>query len=105
MDENPKSSVIAETWKLLAKNSYGYQIMDRSQNTLTKCVFDRKIHVAIDIKVVKKLNHANNALHEVGLTEAANEHKEPIIVGLSILENSKLRILELYYSFSPFFVI
>ena len=30
-DENPKSNVFAETMKLLAKNSYGYQIMDRSQ--------------------------------------------------------------------------
>ena len=29
-DENPNSSVVAETMKLLANSSYGYQIMDRS---------------------------------------------------------------------------
>ena len=29
-DENRNSSVVAETMKLLANNSYGYQIMDRS---------------------------------------------------------------------------
>ena len=35
-DENPKSSVVAETLKLLANSSYGYQIMDRSRHTVTK---------------------------------------------------------------------
>ena len=35
-DENPNSSVVAETMKLLAKSSYGHQIMDRSQHTVTK---------------------------------------------------------------------
>ena len=35
-DENPNSSVVAETMKLLANSSYGYQIMDRSRHTLTK---------------------------------------------------------------------
>ena len=36
-DENPNSSVVAETRKLLANRSYGYQIMDRSRHTVTKC--------------------------------------------------------------------
>ena len=35
-DENPNSSVVAETMKLLANSSYGYQIMDRSRHTITK---------------------------------------------------------------------
>ena len=35
-DENPNSSVVAETMKLLANSSYGYQIMDRSRQTVTK---------------------------------------------------------------------
>ena len=33
--ENPNSSVVAETMKLLADSSDGYQIMDRSQHTIT----------------------------------------------------------------------
>ena len=33
---NPNSSVVAETMKFLANNSYGYQIMDRSRHTVTK---------------------------------------------------------------------
>ena len=36
VDENPNSSVVAETMKLLANSSYGYQIMDRSRHTVTK---------------------------------------------------------------------
>ena len=39
-DENPNSSVVAETMTLLANSSYGYQIMDRSRHTLTKYLSD-----------------------------------------------------------------
>ena len=41
-DENPNLRVVAETMKLLANSSYGYQIMDRSQHTVTKCLSDKK---------------------------------------------------------------
>ena len=35
-DENPNSSVVAETKNFLASSSYEYQIMDRNRNTVTK---------------------------------------------------------------------
>ena len=41
----------------------------------------------------------NNSLYEVELAKAQIEHKEPIIVGFSILQYAKLRLLELYYNF------
>ena len=41
-DENPISSVVAETMKFLAKSSYGYQIRDRGQHTVTKALTDKK---------------------------------------------------------------
>ena len=41
-DENPNSSVIAETIKLRANSSYGYQIMDRSRQIVTKYLSDEK---------------------------------------------------------------
>ena len=41
-DENPNSSVVAETMKLLANSSYGYQIMDRSRHTVRKYLTDEK---------------------------------------------------------------
>ena len=42
--ENPNSSVVAETMKLLANSSYGYQIMYRSRHTVTKYLNDEKTH-------------------------------------------------------------
>ena len=40
-DENPNSSVVTETMKLLANSSYGYQIMDQSRHTATKSLADK----------------------------------------------------------------
>ena len=98
-DENPNSSVVAETMKLLANSSYGYQIMDRRRHTVTKYLSDEKTHAAINSKLFKKLDHVNNSLYEVELAEAQIEHKEPISVGFFILQYAKLRMLELYYNF------
>ena len=47
-DENPNSSVVAETMKSLANSSYGYQIMDRSRHTLTKYLNDEKTYGAVN---------------------------------------------------------
>ena len=79
-DENPNSSVVAETMKLLANSSYGYQIMDRSRHTVTKYLNDKKTHIAINSKLFKRPNHNTDQLYEVELVKAENEHREPIIV-------------------------
>ena len=102
-DENPNSSVVAETRKLLANSSYGYQIKDRCRHTVTKYLADEKTHAAINSKLFKKLDLVNNSLHEIELAKAQIEHKEPIIVGFFILQYVKLRMLELYYIFSTRF--
>ena len=101
-DENPNSSVVAETVKLLANSSYGYQIMDQSRHTVTKYLTDETTHAAINSKMFKKIYHVNNSLYEVELAKAHIEHKERIIVGFFILQYAKLRILELYYNFTKF---
>ena len=59
-DENPNPSVVAETMKLLANSSYGYQIMDRSRHTVTKYLNDEKTHGAINKKFFKRLDHIND---------------------------------------------
>ena len=93
-DENPNSSVVAETVNLLANSSYGYQSMDQSRHTVTKCLTDKKTHAANYSKMFKKLDHVNNSLYEVELAKAQIEHKEPIIVGFFILQYAKLLLLE-----------
>ena len=94
-DENPHSSVVAETMKLLANSSYGYQFMNRCRCTITKYLNDEKTHKAINSKFFKKLNHLNDNLYKIESVETDVEHKEPIIVGFFILQYAKLRMLEL----------
>ena len=98
-DENPNSSAVAETMKLLANSSYGYQIMGRRRHTVTKYLSDKKTHAAINSKLFKRLEYLNNSLYEVELAKAEIEHKEPNIVGFFILQYAKVRMLELYYNF------
>ena len=98
-DENPNSSVVAETMKLLVNSSFGYQIIDRSRHTVTKYLSDEQTHATINNKLLKKQDHVNNSLYEVELAKAQIENKEPIIVGFFILQYAKLRMLKLYYNF------
>ena len=98
-DENPNSSVVAETMKLLANSSCGYQIMDLSRHTVTKYFNDEKTHSAINSKMFQRLNHITDQLHEVDLVKPETEHRKRIIVGFLISQYAKLRMLELYYNF------
>ena len=94
-DENPNSSVVADTMKLLANSSYGYRIMDRSPHTVTKYLNVEKTHSAINIKLFKRLNFITDQLYEVELVKSEIEHREPIIVGFFILQYAEFRMLEL----------
>ena len=85
--------------KFLANISYGYQIMDRSRHTMTKHLNDEKTHSAIRKKLFKRLNFITDQLYEVEHVKSEIEHREPIFVGLFILQYAKLRMLELYYNF------
>ena len=73
--------------------------MNRSQHTVTKYLGDKKTHAAINSKLFKRLDHVKTSLYEVELAKAHIEHKEPIFVGIFILQYAKLRISELYYDF------
>ena len=55
-DENSNTSVVAETKKLLANSSYGYQIMDPSQQSVTKYTNDEKTHSATTCKMFEGIN-------------------------------------------------
>ena len=85
-DENPNSSVVAETMKLLTNSSYGYQIMDPSRHTVTNYLSDEKTHGAINTKLFKRFDQLNDQLCEVELAKAEIDHREPIVVGFFILQ-------------------
>ena len=97
-DENPDSSVVAETMKLLGNSSYGYQTMERSKDIDTNYLNDEKTHKAVNGKMFKRSNNVSKELYEVELAKSKIEHSEPIIVGFFILQYAKLRMLELYYN-------
>ena len=59
IEENPNSSVLAETMKLLANSSYGYKILNRSRHTVTKYLSDKKTHAGINSKLFKRLDLVN----------------------------------------------
>ena len=85
-DEIPNSSVVAETMKLLANSSRGYQNMDQSRQTVKKYLSDEKTYGAINSKLFKRLHHLNNSFYEVEFAKAVIELKEPVIVGFFILQ-------------------
>ena len=94
-DDNPNFSDVAETLKLQANISLGYQIMNWSQHTVTKYLSDEKTHGAITNKMFKRPGYINDQLYDVELHKSEIEHKDPIYVGFFILRYAKLRMLEL----------
>ena len=89
-DENPNSSVVAETMKLVANSSYSHQIMGRSRHTVTKYLNDEKTHRAISSKMFKRLNHIIDQLYEVELVKPEIQHREHIIDGVFIFQYAKM---------------
>ena len=97
--ENPNSSVVAETTKLLANSYHDYQNMDPSRHTVTKKVSDEKTHGAINTKLFKRLVQINDQLYEAEEAKAEIENRETVIVGFLILQYANFRMLEPYYNF------
>ena len=64
-----------------------------------KISWRQKTHKAINNQFLKRLKIVAEDFFEVELVKSTVEHREPIIVGFFILQNAKLRLLELYYNF------
>ena len=64
-----------------------------------KISWRQKTHKAINNQFLKRLNIVAEDFFEMELVKSTVEHREPIIVGFFILQNAKLRLLELYYNF------
>ena len=97
-DENLLSGVLAETMKLLGNSSYGYQIMDRSRQTITKYLNDEKTQKAKNEPLFQSLKTVERDLYEVELLKSTIEDREPINVGFFILQYAKLRMLDFHYN-------
>ena len=82
-DENPNSSVVAETMELLTNSSYGYQIVNRSRHIVAKKLSDEKTHGAISTNFFKRLEYMNDHLYEVELAKAEIGQRKPSLLGSS----------------------
>ena len=102
-NENPNSSVVAATMKLLAIGSYGYQIVDGSQQTTKKYLNDEKAHNAINTKFFGKVNYVNDSSYEVETVINNVEHKKPMINDFFVSQYAERRMIESYYNFFPNF--
>ena len=73
--------------------------MDRNRHTETKYLNDGKTHSGNKNKPFKQYNFITDQMYEVELVKSEIEHQEPIINGFFLLQNAKLRTLELYCNF------
>ena len=97
-DSDGSKKIIADTAKLCGNVIYGATITDKERFTNVKYV--------TDISSASKLANSNNFvsmneladdLFEVQLTKQRIKLDTPIVIGFSILQLAKLRMLEFYY--------
>ena len=61
-NNNPNSSVVAETTKLLPNKSYDGRILYRSRHSVTKQLKGETVHAALNNKLFKRLAHIKEKL-------------------------------------------
>ena len=73
--------------------------MDRNRHTVIMYLNDGKTQSATNSKLFNRPKHLTDQLYGVELVKLRIEHREPIIVGFSIRQYAKQRMLELHYDF------
>ena len=94
------NSVIAETSKLIGNGAYGIQLIN-------KLKFQKKTFFNDKRKIDEKINSPNfrtydivdEKIHEINMAKRRIVHDEPILVGFTVLNNGKQRMLEFRYDF------
>ena len=89
-DQNYNSSVVAETLRLPANSSYGYQIIDHSRHSVKTNMNDKKTQAGINKKTFQDVWTYQRSSSQGIVAKSEIEHKESIIVGFFILQFAKL---------------
>ena len=90
--------------KLIVNSSYGYQILDRSKHSKTQYVVGAEVDKMVNERKFKNLNVLPSYFCEVEMVKSEVNHREPIIVGLFIMQYAKLTMLQLFYKFFHIFL-
>ena len=98
-DENPKTSVLAETIMLIVNSSYGYHNMDRIRHTVIMYLYVEKTHGAIKNKRFNCPDFLIDQIYEVELVKSEIQYEKSKIVEFFIVQDANLRRPELYFYF------
>ena len=92
-------SVIAETSKLIGNSAYGIQLINKSKFQNTLFVDERKFDQKINSPKFRSYDIVDEKIYEINMAKRKIVHDEPILVGFTVLNNGKQRMLEFRYDF------
>lgn len=99
-DVNPNKVVIAETAKLIGNSLYGKTITNKERHTSTHYTSSHdKAQTLINSQRFMSVNEIDNDVFEFEMAKKKITLDIPIIIGFSILQYAKLRMLSFYYDF------
>ena len=98
-DVDKSLSVIAETSKLIGNSAYGIQLINKSKFQNTLFVDERKVDQKINSPKFRSYDIVDEKIYEINMAKRKIVHDEPILVGFTVLNNGKQRMLEFRYDF------
>ena len=98
-DVDKSLSVIAETSKLIGNSAYGIQLINKSKFHNTLFVDERKVDQKINSPKFRTYDIVDEKVYEINMAKRKIVHDEPFLVGFTVLNNGKQRILEFRYDF------
>ena len=91
--------MIAETSKLIENSAYGIQLIDKSKFQITHFVDERKVDQKFNSPKFRTYDIVDEKIYKINIAKRKIVHDEPILVGFTVLNNRKQRMLEFRYLF------
>ena len=98
-DKDPNKKILGECMKLIGNSAYGRQLLSKEKFCQTKYVFDEKsICKKINNNFFKDLNEISEDCCEISMLPNKVNMNVCLHIGFSILQLSKLKMLDFYYN-------
>ena len=98
-DVDKSLSVIAETSKLIGNSAYGIQLINKSKFQNTLFVDERNVDQKINSSKFWTYDIVDEKIDKINMAKRKIVQDEPILVGFTVLNNGKQRMLEFRYDF------
>lgn len=97
---------LAHLYKILLVSSYGSMYINRERHTRVKIAGNRRqASIAVNERSFKNLHYLGKDLYEVEIATSKVRHDLPLVVAFNILQNAKVRMLEVYYDFLNVYIM